>query len=387
MSMSTFQKVTLVSCVVLCVSLLLPKMLLSRGKKEMVQSEGLGRLPPMMHRQKMSEGRSQWASGSHPPRAHNTEAIAKAKGNGAGGGGGRRSSFMGQIIPIYGFGIFLYILYILFKITSKGKNTKHDHRFPALKTENMKRKITDYELAQLQEKLKETEEMMERIVSKVGHHPDGIKSVTTEHEEKLLRQLNEITRVMQEGRLMEEVSPEKEAEEVPYSEGWEGYPEETYPLHEEPACCRQGYSRVVVEGFDAGHTSAEELAERMEGMEGVEPEECYSVRSLVQEQEPLQPGGKQLPFCTQRDAFQYQGESAGDDEGEDDGGDDDAGGDEEEDPAVIAESLSFGCESFSDQEEEWDVSCQAAGATKDESLQETEIANELVFGVLRKRNK
>ncbi|MBN3322458.1 RIC3 protein, partial [Atractosteus spatula] len=358
----------------------------------------------MMHRQKMSEGRSQWASGSHTPRAHNTEAIAKVKGNGAGGGGGRRSSFMGQIIPIYGFGIFLYILYILFKITSKGKNTKHDHRFPALKTENMKRKITDYELAQLQEKLKETEEMMERIVSKVGHHPDGIKSVTTEHEEKLLRQLNEITRVMQEGRLIEEVSPEKEAEEVPYSEGlgrysiaptvsvaatplWIGrYPEETYPLHEEPVCCRQGYSRVVVDGFDAAHASAEELAERMEDME---PEECYSVRSLVQEHEPLRTGGKQVPFCTQRDAFQYQGESAGDDEGEDDDDDDDddAGGDEEDDPAAIAESLSFGCESFSDQEEEWDVSCQAAEATKDESLQETEIANELAFGVLRKRNK
>lgn len=37
MSISTFQKITIVSCVVLCVALLLPKILLSRGKRD---SEG-----------------------------------------------------------------------------------------------------------------------------------------------------------------------------------------------------------------------------------------------------------------------------------------------------------------------------------------------------------
>lgn len=34
MAMSTFQKVTLATCLVLCVALLLPKMLLSRGRKD-----------------------------------------------------------------------------------------------------------------------------------------------------------------------------------------------------------------------------------------------------------------------------------------------------------------------------------------------------------------
>ena len=49
MSMSTFQKVTLVSCLVLCASLLLPKMLLSRGKKEVGQPEGKASKYPVTH--------------------------------------------------------------------------------------------------------------------------------------------------------------------------------------------------------------------------------------------------------------------------------------------------------------------------------------------------
>lgn len=40
-------------------------------------------------------------------------------------------------------------------------------------------------------------------------------------EEKLLRQLRQITQLMQEGRL-EEASPEMEAEEVPYCADWDG---------------------------------------------------------------------------------------------------------------------------------------------------------------------
>ena len=68
----------------------------------------------MMHRQQMPDG--QWGAASPYSRAHSTEAIAKAKGGGIGGGG--KSNLMGQIIPIYGFGILLYILYILFKVST-----------------------------------------------------------------------------------------------------------------------------------------------------------------------------------------------------------------------------------------------------------------------------
>ncbi|XP_068579307.1 protein RIC-3b [Cebidichthys violaceus] len=232
MAMSTFQKVTLATCLVLCVALLLPKMLLSGGRKD--AADGSGRFPPMMQRQAAPEGRGQRAASS---RAHNTEAVARAKGAGTGAGTGGKSNLAGQIIPVYGFGILLYILYILFKITSKGNNKPTESRFPSVRSENKKRKITDFELAQLQEKLRETELVMENIVSDVNHSPDRVKGVTADQEESLLQQLTEITRVMQEGQLMEDMAPQKKTRE-----DWEvpaDYPEEPQQQWEHSRCCCQ----------------------------------------------------------------------------------------------------------------------------------------------------
>lgn len=65
------------------------------------------------------ESRGQRAAGSAGlSRAHNPEAISRAKGVGQGTGAGTagKSNLAGQIIPVYGFGILLYILYILFKV-------------------------------------------------------------------------------------------------------------------------------------------------------------------------------------------------------------------------------------------------------------------------------
>ncbi|XP_029909755.1 protein RIC-3b isoform X2 [Myripristis murdjan] len=196
-------------------------MLLSRGKKDAERPEGPGHFPPMIHRHTAPDG--QRPTGSHFSRAHNPEAIARAKGAGTGAGTGGKSNLAGQIIPIYGFGILLYILYILFKITSKGSSKPTEGRFASVRSENMKRKITDFELAQLQEKLKETELVMENIVSSASHSPDRVKGVTADQEESLLQQLREITRVMQEGRLVDGIAPENKAQGV-----WEGH-------HGEPA--------------------------------------------------------------------------------------------------------------------------------------------------------
>uniref|UniRef100_A0A3Q2Y835 Protein RIC-3-like n=1 Tax=Hippocampus comes TaxID=109280 RepID=A0A3Q2Y835_HIPCM len=188
MVMSTFQKVTLATCLVLCVALLLPRMLLSRGRKDASATEG-GHFPPMR----------------------------VAAGAGGGLGTAAKSNLAGQIIPVYGFGILLYILYILFKITSKGSSPSSLGRFSSVRSENTKRKITDFELVQLQEKLRETEMVMENIVSNVQRSPDRGNNGVNVDQESLLHQLTEITRVMQEGQLMEGVATnnKKKQEEDP----------------------------------------------------------------------------------------------------------------------------------------------------------------------------
>ncbi|XP_057691549.1 protein RIC-3b [Corythoichthys intestinalis] len=237
MVMSTFQKVTLATCVVLCVALLLPRMLLSRGRKDASGTEG-GHFPPMVHRHMAPEARSQRAGSTPSSRAHKTEAVvARAKGAGAGAGLGTaaKSNLAGQIIPVYGFGILLYILYILFKITSKGNSQPPIGRFSSLRSENTKRKITDFELLQLQEKLRETEIAMENIVSKAHHSPDRDNKEVNVDQENLLQQLTEITRVMQEGQLVEGVA-RPNTRQRPWEEDEEAYP---HDLWERPRCCCQ----------------------------------------------------------------------------------------------------------------------------------------------------
>ncbi|XP_059564785.1 protein RIC-3 isoform X5 [Myotis daubentonii] len=224
MAYSTVQRVALASGVVLAVSLLLPKAFLSRGKREEpapAPGGKLGRFPPMMHHhQAPLAGQTPTA---RTQRSHLAEAFAKAKGSGGGtggGGGGSGRGLMGQIIPIYGFGIFLYILYILFKL-SKGK-TAADRKCSTATPGDTYRKITNFELVQLQEKLKETEEAMEKLINRVGPNGESrAQTVTSDQEKQLLYQLQEITRVMKKGRFTDRPTPEQEAEEAPYMEDWE----------------------------------------------------------------------------------------------------------------------------------------------------------------------
>lgn len=85
---------------------------------------GPGRHPPMIHRQTAPEGRGQRAAGPGLSRSHNTDAASRTKGAGTGGGAGGKSNLAGQIIPVYGFGILLYILYILFKVEAPDEKSQ-----------------------------------------------------------------------------------------------------------------------------------------------------------------------------------------------------------------------------------------------------------------------
>uniref|UniRef100_A0A3P9CF70 RIC3 acetylcholine receptor chaperone n=1 Tax=Maylandia zebra TaxID=106582 RepID=A0A3P9CF70_9CICH len=255
MSITTCQKVTLISCSVLCVSLFLPRMLLPRAKQEM------GLISVSHSHEQTPRGAVKTDQSSH------LEAMAKVKGIRR----GKKYNLMTQVIPLYGFGILLYILYIIHKVILISRASIYYLLLTS---------FTANELARLQERLLQTEEMMERIVSR-RNNSSGRRSKTTtsKKEEKLLRQLRQITQLIQESQL-EGASPEMEAEEVPYGADWEGYPEETYPEYDEP-CLRRGFKTVKLEEPPTQPT-AEALAERMEQ----EEEEVMARKlSIVREEE------------------------------------------------------------------------------------------------------
>ncbi|XP_069553699.1 protein RIC-3 [Brachyistius frenatus] len=266
MSITTCQKVTLISCSVLCISLFLPRMLLPRGKKEMGQPEvGPGFYPPVMHRLSVPDDPEKWGVDHSYSIAHSVEAMAKVKGIGR----GKKHNLMGQVIPIYGFGILLYIFYIIYKLTCRGKTNKSGNYTTATKTNMENMTMTNEELARLQERLLQTERMMDRIVSAKRRSSGSgrrrkSKTTTSKKEERLLKQLRQITLMIQEGRL-EGASPEMEAEQVPYGADWEGYPEETYPEYDDPSdsCDRRRFQMIRLEKPSIQPT-AEALAERME---------------------------------------------------------------------------------------------------------------------------
>ncbi|XP_043923319.1 protein RIC-3 [Protopterus annectens] len=388
--MSTFQKVALISCLVLCVSLILPKLFLTKGKKESGQSEGIsGWFPPFVQRQKTNlESKSKWSSGSHFPTSHHADATARVR-TGGGGGGSGRSSFMGQVIPIYGFGIFLYILYILFKLSTKGKTCKPDKL--NARNDNTKKKISDYELSQLEAKLKDTEEALEKIVCREASGPGKVTSVTSDQEEKLLSQLKEITRVMKEGNLIDDVSPEIEAEEASYLEDWEGYPEETFPLYCDLNCHRHRCGTVFVDHPYFSHLSAEQIAEELEeeleeAEDAMENQGYFCGRTLEQdvarhkEVHPVPVGptdgletqlnkkgnesllrDKDQKFCSYDNSEE-----------------------EEENPAVIAENIGFTCESSEDEEKLTEENSTDINDTEDKM--KCDIAHKSLDKLLRKRN-
>ncbi|XP_023378714.1 protein RIC-3 isoform X3 [Pteropus vampyrus] len=319
MAYSTVQRVALASGLVLAVSLLLPKAFLSRGKRQEPPPapEGkLGRFPPMMHHQQApSDGQS---PGARFQRPHLAEAFAKAKGSGGGtgGGGGSGRGLVGQIIPIYGLGIFLYILYILFKL-SKGKTAAEDRKCSTATPGNTHRKITNFELIQLQEKLKETEEAMEKLINRVGPNGESrAQTVTSDQEKRLLHQLREITKVMKEGKFVDTSTPEKEAEEAPYTEDWED-------------CIKHRQETILVDYLDPKEPSAEEIAERM-GM--LEEEESDRLGWEM----PADPRAQEDNSVTSCDSKPETCSCCLH---------------EEEDPAVLAENAGFSADSYSEQEE------------------------------------
>ncbi|PKK29253.1 RIC3 acetylcholine receptor chaperone [Columba livia] len=315
----------------------------------------------------------------HFPRSHLAEAVAKAKAGGGGGGstGGTGRGLVGQIIPIYGFGIFLYILYILFKLASKGKTSAGERKCPTAAPGNTKRKITDYELTQLQEKLRETEEAMEKLMNRVGPNSDRTQNVTTDHEKRLLQQLREITRVMKEGKFIDGISPEKEAEEAPYMEDWEGYPEETYPVYDNSDCFKRKHNTIFVDYPDLSQPSAEELAERMEDIEDEEHlcNQTLSDLTIARGDHDLMQKEDEVTGSSEEGDIHHSQSTEGccccyDDD----------------DPAIIAENAGFHSESCSEAEESTQEDLSVELENENAALKKQKASDFNETGTLRKRN-
>lgn len=69
------------------------------------------------------------------------------------------------------------------------------------------------------------------------------QTVTSDQEKQLLHQLREITRVMKEGQFIDRSTPEKEAEEAPYMEDWEG--KQCLLIHLLALCPEKGSCRFL----------------------------------------------------------------------------------------------------------------------------------------------
>ncbi|KAF1408713.1 Protein RIC-3, partial [Spheniscus humboldti] len=388
MASSTCCRVAVVSCLMLCVSLLLPRTFLSRGGGRQepgaaplaapAPPEGKpGRFPPRMPYQATPDSRA----APHFPRTHPAEAVAKAKAGGGGGGstGGTGRGLVGQIIPIYGFGIFLYILYILFKLASKRKTIAGERKCPTAAPGNMKRKITDYELTQLQEKLRETEAAMEKLINRVGPNCDSTQNVTTDQEKRLLQQLREITRVMKEGKFIDGISPEKEAEEAPYMEDWEGYPEETYPVYDNSDCFKRKQDTILVDYPDLSQPSAEELAERMEGMEDEEHlcnETLLTDLTMGRGRHGLMQKKDEVTGISEEERDLHHSQSI----------EECCCCYEDDDPAVIAENAGFHSESCSEAEEPTQEDLSVESENQNVALKKQKASDSDKTSTMRKRN-
>ncbi|XP_072277680.1 protein RIC-3 [Pyxicephalus adspersus] len=346
MALSTIQKVALFSGLVLCPP---PPIIPHIDYIHMLTTftplalGGPGRFPSSVPHGKSPDGRN---PGTFFPRSHLSEAVSKAKTGGGGGGSSGRQSLVGQIIPIYGFGILLYILYILFKLSSKGKNAKLEPKSVPIGNGNLKRKITDFELSQLQDKLRETEEAMEKIISRLGPNCERDTNVSTDEEKQLLNTepvpscecdggpLGLHSLLFPLPRYSEFISQTYSDFSLLYFTNaflflpYSGYPAETYPIYD-PSEPQRKPDTILIDPSILTQPSAEEIAEQMgfgEDENHFYAEKEPEVRDIGQVECEM----RDSPICN---AMQDHAEDWSD---------------EEDDPEVIAENAGFGAESDSE---------------------------------------
>ncbi|NXK76448.1 RIC3 protein, partial [Amazona guildingii] len=206
------------------------------------------------------------------------------------------------------------------------------------------------------------------------------QNVTTDQEKRLLQQLREITRVMKEGKFIDGNSPEKEAEEAPYMEDWEGYPEETYPVYDNSDCFKRKQDTILVDYPDLSQPSAEELAERMEGMEDEEPlcnETLLSDLIMGRGSHDLMQKKDEVSGISEEEERELHHSQSTEEC---------CCCYEDDDPAVVAENAVFCSESCSEAEESTQEDLSMESENENAALKKQKAGDSDETGTLRKRN-
>ncbi|KAG8438431.1 hypothetical protein GDO86_008927, partial [Hymenochirus boettgeri] len=214
---------------------------------------------------------------------------------------------------------------------------------------------------------------MEQMISRMGPNSERSNDVNPDEEKHLLQRLQEITRVMKQGKVLDGISPEQEAEEAPYMEDWEGYPEETYPVHN-PSEGKRAKSTILVDRSVLSQPSAEEIAEGMgfgdeEGDRGSSENENKkeNYKQSVECEQPSQVAFSSQETCEEDGGIDYEEEE-----------------DDPDDPEVIAENAGFFSDRSSDpgDSDELFTDSEAEGETPNTLVGNREDDG----GNLRKRN-
>ncbi|XP_053094241.1 protein RIC-3 [Pangasianodon hypophthalmus] len=308
MLVSGIQRITLLSCLVLSMALFLPKLFLSAGEEKLLlHSEAVGPGSPVRYGHGASSGEDdQWTPESLYTTRQNPETFSHTKTL-------RKSTLLAQVTPIYGFGIFLYIIYIFYKSSQRnGFRAREEGSVKVFE----ERCTCEYCVSQ---------EVALIFMYRPGYR---CRKDRSGREERKLQDLTKITHMLVEGRPLEDVTPEVEAEETPYSADWEGYAEETFPQYEVPLC-RRRYPSVILEEPYGDVPTPEELAERMEREDEEDEkneEETEEVKDECSEDEGIKGDGDL------KQALLEKGEETDDNEGDAD--EEDYKQDEEEEEEV-----------------------------------------------------
>ncbi|KAI5101630.1 hypothetical protein C0J45_8833, partial [Silurus meridionalis] len=331
MLVSQTQKITLLSCLILSMALFLPKLFLSARKEKVVlQLEGgRGSLPAVRPgygptpREDKDDDVNVWTPESLSRTTSIPESFWQKKTF-------QKSPLLTQVTPIYGFGIFLYIIYIFYKVQLHQLNFRYSLVFQQIFA------LFPFQLTHKEQSTKQkcrfTIMMAERMetpeTSKIGH------------KKRKLQHLRKISNVLLERRMLEDVTPEEEAEETPYYVDWEGYPKETFPQYE--VQLRRRYPSFILEEPYGDVSTPEELAERIESEEEEDKrnEETEKVKDEFSE-------NQDDPKKIKGDGVLEKGEETEDNK---DGADEDHQQDEEEKEEVSEDQPCLAYDSTDEQE-------------------------------------